>query len=265
LTQRVQALAATLYGDDGTGAREGVVHVAAVWDGPHGWEVLRIGPDTPRSETDTFALALSRARADVIVTTGAILRAEPRLTYDLPGGVGPNLHVWRRRRNRRSTPPTVVVLSRSGDIDPAHPALHSWARPVVLTGAAGAAATKVSVQVVTRADPSVRDAIAWARGQGAATISIEAGPTAARPLYEPPVAVDELMISVFAGPQLPDAARAGPFVVRGPDDVPLPQATAPSRVDEPSGPWIFRRFFREQTDRGGRPLTAHGDGGKDNL
>ena len=58
--------------------------MAAVGRDPDGeMVVLEINQSTPRSAHDRFALDLARARADVIVTTGAILRAEPRLAYEL--------------------------------------------------------------------------------------------------------------------------------------------------------------------------------------
>ena len=82
---------AALYGEvDWRGAR-GVLQVAAVAD--RAWVAIAIGPAAPSSATDRFVLGFARARSDAIVTTGAILRAEPDLVHELsdrPGrGAGP--------------------------------------------------------------------------------------------------------------------------------------------------------------------------------
>ena len=54
------ALIRELYGDDLREAA-GVLHVAAVWQGPtQQARVLRINSETPRSQTDAFVLGLAR-------------------------------------------------------------------------------------------------------------------------------------------------------------------------------------------------------------
>lgn len=115
----------------------GVVHVAAIGASPRA--ALAVGPDTPRSAADRFVLGFARARADVIVTTGAILRAEPQLVHrtsedpsEAAAWAG-----WRAEVLGRAEAPALLVLSASGAIDPAHPALQAAARTIVWTTAAG--------------------------------------------------------------------------------------------------------------------------------
>jgi hypothetical protein len=257
---RVRAQIEALYGDLSLEADEGVVHVAAVWQTPAGWQVLRINDSTPKSATDLFALALARARADVILTTGQILRDEPELRMDLPGELGPALARFRREVLGRPDPPWVALLTRRGDVDPDHPALHGWATPVIVTGPEGAqAAAAAGVEVVVQPQTSVATVVAWARDEREArTISIEAGPRAAAGLYGDPPQVDELMLSVFVGARVPEAAQGPGFVVADAAAVPLPPAGPAVCVAESSGPWIFRRFRREQTECAGRPLNRTG-------
>ena len=85
---------------------------------PHPLPTLRIGPTTPTSPYDLFALSLSRARSSLIVLTAAILRAEPHLTGNpLPPHL-PALQRWQLSRGR--TPARVVILTRGG-VDFVHP------------------------------------------------------------------------------------------------------------------------------------------------
>ncbi len=264
-TDPVVAQIERMYGVRSLPRAAGVLHVAAVWDGPRGWVVMRIGDASPSSDADLFALALARARADVIVTTGQILRDEPDLVYDLPGALGAELKVWRAQAQGRANPPVVVVLSGSGDIDPDHPTLRSWAPAVVLTnseGAARARAAGVAVPIHAVEGLSPRTAVTWARTHfGADTVTVEAGARTTTALYEAPCLVDELMLSVFTGPNLAEAARGRPFVAARADALPLRPLHPASTVVEPSGTWKFVRMSREQTDPAGRPFNRTGDEG----
>ena len=225
---RIRTKIVALYGDRSLESDEGVVHVAAVHEQADAFAVLRIGPGAPKSATDTFVLALARARADVVITTGKILRDEPSLAYDLPSDSG-DLLAWRRAVLGRPELPVLVVLTR-GDIPPDHPALHGVMRPIPLAA-------------------PLRDAIAFARSTLAArTVLVEAGPSTATLLYDPPCVVDELMLSVFEGPALApgDCARhpiAGrPFVARDRLESVFGPIPTGVRVVEPDGPWRFRRM-----------------------
>jgi riboflavin biosynthesis pyrimidine reductase len=253
-----------LYGDDSLPDPAGVIHVAAVGREPDGGLVfLEINQATPRSASDRFALDLARARADVIVTTGAILRAEPGLRYELASDRADALHTWRMDQLGRPTPPLVVVLTGREDIDLDHPTLHGWAQPWIFTNVDCAKALHGRlprhVGLAGVPSPDLQTLVDWARRRfDARTITIEAGPTTTRPLYQPrsphagpghrdpagPGLVDELMLSVFEG-TIPRAARGGPFV----DERDLERCFARRYegevVQEHSGPWRFVRLLRD--------------------
>lgn len=239
-----------LYGDDSLSDPAGVVHVAAVGREPDGeLVVLKINQDTPRSLHDRFALDLARARADVIVTTGAILRAEPGLRYELASDRAEALHTWRTDQLGRPTPPLVVVLTGREDIDVDHPTLHGWARPWIFTNVDcakslhGRLPSHVGLAGVP--SPDLETLIDWARRRfDARTITIEAGPTTTRPLYEDgPALVDELMLSIFEG-TVPHAARGDAFASERSLERCFPRRHEGKVIHEESGPWRFVRLLR---------------------
>jgi riboflavin biosynthesis pyrimidine reductase len=244
----VAALGQELLGDDP--ARAGrVLHVASVWRDASGVSrVLRIGPRTPKSGHDRFLLALARARAEAIVTTGRILREEPALTH---GPLGPPplraaLAAWRRERLVLASPPWLLVLSSGRGLDPAHPAFHGPTRPLLFVPAEAAAelrerfsATEVRVASVPK--PSVRLALEHLRRLGAKRVTLEAGPTTARELYPEPPLVDELWLATYAGKTPPAAVVGEAFVEDARMAAALPHASASSTRQELSGPWRFER------------------------
>lgn len=246
-----------LYGDESLPDPAGVVHVAAVGREPDGQlVVLEINSDTPRSPHDRFALDLARARADVIVTTGAILRAEPGLRYELASDRADALHTWRMDQLGRPTPPLVVVLTGREDIDLNHPTLHGWAQPWIFTHVDCAKALHgrlpKHVGLAGVPTPDLGTLIDWARRRfDARTITIEAGPTTTRPLYQiphdqpapGPGLVDELMLSVFEG-TIPSAARGGPFPSEQTLERLFDRRHEGEVVHEDSGPWRFVRLLR---------------------
>lgn len=230
----------------------GVVHVTSVWRRGAVYSVLAVGPRTPHSAHDAFVLNLARARADAILTTGRILRREPRLVHRLqgPGRIGEALGAWRRERLGKDRPPVTLVLTSGRGLDFDHPIFGAGTRVVIYTGRRGqwrleSRAADRGVEVVGVAEPSVHGAIELLRFEfGAATISVEAGPSTARRLYEPPVAVDELLLSVCEAPEIPGDARGGAFL----DAVELgrifSRLSAPYRVAAGDGEWSFQRFLR---------------------
>ncbi len=228
----VAELARALYGAP-LGAMDGVLHVVAVAEEGDAHRVLRIGPHAPKSETDFFVLGLARARVGAILVSGAVLRAEPELRYEL----SPALRAWRRVLGL-DEPPFLLVLTR-GDVDLAHPALHGEARPIVFTGpAAGRSRAQGSIEIVSVAEPSARAAIDHLRrDRGCRGVSIEAGPRVAAPLYDPPPAIDELMRSVSEGP-LDPRARGG--ALPSPAHLELVASARP----DPDAPWRFERWVR---------------------
>lgn len=239
--QRIRAL----FGDP-LETPPGILHVASAWRDPSGALLsLRIGPRAPRSETDRFCLALARARCDAIVTTGRILREEPGVQHALP----PELVRWRRDRLGHDQPPLSVVLTARPDLDPGHPLLRGAARVLVVSSRDAAPALRARAdgaraEVVARPAPSLRDTLSLlTRERGLASVCIEAGPSSSRDLYDEPIAVDELMLSVFLGPAIEDPVRGAAFVD--------PRQLARHFLDlhtcerlEESGPWLFRRLVR---------------------
>jgi riboflavin biosynthesis pyrimidine reductase len=247
----VAALGRELLGDDP--ARAGrVLHVASVWrDAGGAARVLRIGPSAPKSRHDTFLLALARARAEAIVTTGRILREEPALTHGLRGPPEPRaaLAAWRRERLVLAHDPWLLVLSSGRELDPMHPAFHAPLRPVLFVPSAAAAGLRerfadTDARVVSVPAPNVRFALDHLHRLGAKRITIEAGPTTARELYAEPCRMDELWLATFAGAAPPAEAVGEPFLEDARLAGVLPDASPPCVRDEPSGPWRFERRRR---------------------
>jgi riboflavin biosynthesis pyrimidine reductase len=233
------------------GEAEGVLHVAAVWR-PPGEErnvVLRILDDTPQSALDFLLLNLARARADVIVTTGRILREEPAVTHDLQGRpvVVAALRQWRREVLGLGVPPRLVVLTSGRDLDPAHPAFHAEARPLLVCPRASVEETRrrvgdAPIEVVGRDDSGLRATLDWLREeQRARRVSIEAGPSTAAAAYRDPARVEELLLSVLEADDLPAALGAGELPARRELEriLGLPRAFT---ATESSGRWRFEHY-----------------------
>lgn len=247
----VERRAVALYGG-AVQAQTGVLHVTAVWRSPSGeLRTLRITPATPRSETDAFVLALARARADAIVTTGKILRDEPELSHAIEDA---GLLAWRRERVGRSEPARSVVLTSGREIDWSHPILRGGARVLLVTSHEGARrledgrrAAVADVEVMARQDPGLRDTVLMLRRDlGCATIAVEAGPSTSRQLYRDPALVDELLLSVYEEPDLP-AEVCGEASLE-PDRIAELFGPPHHEVSrrERSGRWSFRRYLRKR-------------------
>ena len=149
---QVEERIARLYGDDVDWCTAtGRLHVAAIHAASE--RVLAIGPAAPPSETDRFVLGLARARADVIVTTGSILRAEPELVHrfaETPQADAA-FAAWRRSVLGRADPPRLLVLSASGDLPKAHPAFAaSTGASFVAPSSAGVHGIVFAVAMMTR-------------------------------------------------------------------------------------------------------------------
>lgn len=237
---------ASLWGSPSVPLDAGVLHVVATWFDGRAHRVIRITPRSPKSDTDVFLLNLARVRADLILTTGRILREEPALEYSLPPAWAASMLAWRSEILGRDGPPRVAVLTSGRDLDPEHPALHGWASPVIVTSpdAARALRSRVSerVDVIGLASTDARSVIRWARAEGARTVSVEAGPHTACALYADPVAVDELSWSEFLEPDLAHDLRGAVAFPRAPE-AGMAQRTSPAvTLDEGSGRWRFSRW-----------------------
>jgi len=210
----------------------GVAHpTACVLSSDGAYRTLRIEPRTPKSLHDLFALHLQRARADVIVTTGAILRAEPEARYGLetsPWAKG--LSAYRARLGKGT--PLVAVLSRK-ELDAKHPAIHE---PRIQVW--GPRATPGVAHRPFDGRPS--DAVQALRVEG--LVVVEAGPTVTEGLHAAD-AVDALFLTTFEG-EVDDVLLAGSaFDIEGLSTRLAPVAP-PRRVAEPSGSWKFCAYRR---------------------
>ena len=260
-----------LYGSVDWSRQAGVLQVVAIAASPR--VVIALGPAAPTSGTDRFVLGVARARADLVLTSGAILRAEPRLVHRFSDDPTEDdaLQRWRRERLGRDRPPALGVLSRSGQIPADHPAFRFAQAGFVWTGRSGRARLGGRVGALAvidsvgdrsagaggRSAESLGGAIAYAQSSGAATVLVEAGPTLARALYsgprradgagealaEPPGSLDELLLSRFEGTLDPSAV--GPaFVSDAAVQVRFPDPPSERRMEEPSGSWRFLRYRR---------------------
>ncbi|MET0340106.1 MAG: dihydrofolate reductase family protein [Polyangiales bacterium] len=227
---------------------EGVIHVSAATRGPDGrLSVLKIGPRSPKSATDFFVLNLCRARCDAILTTAANLRAEPDLAHGLQGSWAKRLEVYRRVVLKKPAPSTCAILTGSGDLPVAHPVWEDGTPKLVLTSESAAPAlrwvlgARAEVVGVPRLD--ARTACTYLRDKrGLKLVSVEAGPSTARALYEAPSVVDELLLSTYLEPlrdeQIGYALPDDGVLLRGRTMV------AEQTRKEESGKWRFQRWAR---------------------
>lgn len=245
----VDRAARTLFGSP-IDTRPPVSHSGAVWNDPESGllTTLRIEGHQPKSDLDFLTLHIARARADAIVITGKILRDEPELRYDLRADPrwGDALTQWRARRWGLWESPWILILTRSGEIDFAHPVFHGWGRPVIFTSDATAERKLAASPVPVVADeaPSIRRALTHLhQSRDAQCISVEAGPSTAIQLYERPTIVDELLLSVYLGSSLDDRAKGAPLIE-------LARLRKRFRSETSSihrsqlGHWSFHRFRR---------------------
>ena len=235
----VEALAGAMFGNLALLDRAGVVHVTALHASPDGALYnLLVGPDSPKSAYDGFALQLSRARADAILVTGRILRDEPELRYALPEP----LAAW--RAGRTEARPKLLVLTTGEGLELTHPALDgTWADPVIFTGVEAAARLRshAHLTVVGHPQPSAAAAMAWARDEGARTLVVEAGPSTTLELYHAGL-IEQLALSVFRGPLRPEARGARVFANEAEIWQRLGTGTPPVVIDEGGGTWTFQLF-----------------------
>lgn len=232
-----------------SGAADGVLHPVAVCSGPDKrLFVLKIRPDSPKSEADFFSLNLARARADAIVTSGRILREEPDVSHSLPEA----LASWRHEIQLKPLPPISVVLTSGRDLDLDHPVLGQGSALIFtsLEGASrlAAAAASREIELVGSDAPTLPGLIDFLRrDKRAQTISLEAGPSTVLPLYRTsslhPSPIDELILSRYHG-SVPDHLLGAPFLQEDELETLFTSCSNETEVPEPSGLWSFRRWLR---------------------
>jgi len=252
----------SLYGEVDWAKAAGCLHVAAI-HGPSG-RVIALGPDAPPSATDRFVLGFARARARVILTTGAIFRAEPDLEHryaDEPAS-DERFAGWRRGVLGVDTTAELLILTGSGVLDSAHVGLRE-ARGVLYTSRAGAerlghAPAGFETVVGEGGAGMVQEATRFAMARAAGgSVLIEAGPTTSRSLYlgtsseapEPPetpavpseTGVDELLLSRYEG-DLKPAAIGPSFIEEDRLEARFGSPVSSRLIEEPSGRWRFERY-----------------------
>lgn len=236
----------------GRGLRQPVkcLHVAAVWrKGRERLVSMRILPKTPQSGYDLFALQVARARSDAIITTGANLRSEPRLTHQPPPAQSPwtALQQWREQILGKNRLPCSAVLTSGRELDFGHPIFHSKAPALLVTSLQAARSLKKrapdGVAIEGLRNPCIRSAVDHLRQQlGYRTILIEAGPSTSRHLYRDPPGVDELMLSVYCHPELDEEVQGARFLSWPELRKVLPISSNGYRVQEKSGVWKFHHL-----------------------
>lgn len=252
----VRDVAREIYRSD-THENMGLLHVTAVWkDESAGYRTLNLTPEIPKSEYDRFVLNLSRARADAIFTTGKILRSEPDLSHDFlgPPVLRRAFGDWRRLTLAKERPPLSVILTSGHALTRYHPIFEGPTRPMIFTSPDGRSrletwARTAQVEVIGVDQPSARAALSYLlKERGAETISIEAGPSTALPLYAPGSTppIDELLLSVYLNDRIAESVCGAPFLDAAELDRTFPYHTEPCVVSEPSGPWQFHRFTRRE-------------------
>lgn len=241
----IERRARTLYGAAASRDVSGVLHVLSAVETADGrLHVIKIGPHAPRSATDFFVLNYWRAHADAILTTAAVVRAEPALSHELQGPHASELAAFRKLRLNKLEAPVCAILTRTGDIPLAHGLWNDRVQYRVLTSPERQ--NELQSQLVSRAKVvglpqlGVMQAVEWLRLQGATNILIEAGPSTANALYAEVSGVDHVMISRFEG--LFDPAAVGGALVEPPRLFTGRSRVACSERTEESGPWRFERW-----------------------
>lgn len=206
-----------------------VVQVTAVTPFEGERRVLRIGEQTPRSAVDFYLLNATRAWANVILTSGQILRDEPELSFALDG---PNESSRRAlatsRSERTGAAPRVGVLTSGSGLDES---MAVWSRGgefVLITDAEGARRSagwveRAGVELAELQPVGPREAVDWAReavsdSADGGRVSVEFGGNSSADLYPAPSGstigsplVDMLLLSEYRG-RLADAVRGDPFL-----------------------------------------------------
>jgi riboflavin biosynthesis pyrimidine reductase len=217
---------------------EGVLHVTSMAPSR---QVIAIGPDAPKSEGDFFLLNLARARADAILTTGSIVRSEPTYQASLQGPHAEALQRYRAQVLGKGRA-LCAIMTRDGRLPRLHPLWQDATEKLLLTSPEHAEALERELgghaSVVGVADLDPRRAVQWLRERGAKLISIEAGPSANAPLYEPPALVDELSLSIYEGPAVQLGGALTPRLLDG-----MVLASELTR-EEQSGRWRYQRWLR---------------------
>lgn len=211
----------------------GVRHEGCYW-------MTKVGhPAAPRSAADRLLLELARVRADAILITGAILRAEPALSYEPLHQAFAEL----REELGLKKPPRLFVLTRSLAIDPAHPIFRGAGEVILLSGGESAASFP-SARVIKLNEPSLMGALDAIDSLGSRSISIEAGPNVASELYEEGSRLDELLFARFEPRAIEESALTEPLCEFGALQSLLPKLSESRRFEGEGTPTVLELHSR---------------------
>jgi riboflavin biosynthesis pyrimidine reductase len=243
----VERLAGELYGATAQLPVRGVLHVVSAFEHADGrLHVIKIGPQAPKSSSDFFVLNYWRAHADAILTTAAVVRAEPKLSHEIQGEHRAGLAIYRAQRLNKRELPLCAILTARGELPSDHRIWQDRARNHVLTSPERAPALHAQLgsraAVVGIEQLTVARAIDWLSAQGAQCVLIEAGPSTAGQLYTSGRGVDHLMLSRCEA-EVPPAAVGGALADPGQLFAGLTRRSQTERREE-SGRWRFERWDR---------------------
>lgn len=231
-----------------------VLHVAAVSPTGGARRVLRIVEQTPRSAIDNLLLHATRAWADIVLTSGKILRDEPDLCFDLGGPSPAAADTLRASRSKRTSAPLRIGVLSSGS--GLHAGMEVWKGPgqfILLTDGEGAHrsaqwAARAGVEVAVLDPVGPRTAVQWATAQAGVArsgprVSVEFGASSSVHLYGDPKTatpslVDLLILSEYLG-VVPGSVLGARFL----PGVDLERRYAGGVVAR-SGDWRFGRWTR---------------------
>ena len=204
--------------------------------------VMRITPQTPASPTDQFSLEIARARADVILTSGSILRSEPRLRHGISEATGR----WRQEVLGKKSPPEIIFLSRGPGLPLSHPAIRQPGAVVATSSTATAACRKELQQRGVRhreiPEDSPQELVRELLAEGVGTITLEIGPSTAAAFYNHAPRVGELMLSWCEDFELPESLDAGDFASWETLQRILGAPRHETRIEEPVHCWRFSHW-----------------------
>jgi riboflavin biosynthesis pyrimidine reductase len=204
--------------------------------------VMRITPQTPASPTDQFSLEIARARADVILTSGSILRSEPRLRHGISEATGR----WRQEVLGKKSPPEIIFLSRGPGLPLSHPAIRQPGAVVATSSTATAACRKELQQRGVRhreiPEDSPQELVRELLAEGVGTITLEIGPSTAAAFYNHAPRVGELMLSWCEDFELPESLDAGDFASWETLQRILGAPRHETRIEEPAHCWRFSHW-----------------------
>ncbi|MCH7568894.1 MAG: dihydrofolate reductase family protein [Nanoarchaeota archaeon] len=186
-----------------------ILHVAAVYLDPSDgkYKVIKVdNKNAPRSDHDSFALNLARARVDAIITSGQVVRLEKGLTHALQGPAPQGLQNYRSTTlDKPETPYSLILTRKVPDLE-AEIFTSKATRPIIYTSTdsynllqGNKALKDLGILVCDGgSSPEIEGALEYLKILGVASISMEAGPSVANPLYKNGL-VSELMLSVYRG------------------------------------------------------------------